>query len=152
MSDVCVAQFLRAHEKAILPTRAHGAWDSGYDLSSVADSFYLAPGERKLVSTGWKISLPLGWEAQIRPRSGNAYHKGITVINTPGTIDASYMGELGVILINLSNFPVLIEQGMKIAQMVLTEIPASLVVEVDEFTPKDTTRGEKGYGSTGEKA
>jgi len=104
-------------------------------------------GESALIKTGIKIELPANSEAQVRPRSGLALKEGITVLNTPGTIDEGYRGEVGVILINHSKKDFLITAGMKIAQMVISPVYQAEVIEVDELS--DTHRGEGGFGSTG---
>ncbi len=109
----------------------------------------LKPGERRLIPTGLHIALPEGYEAQIRPRSGLALKHGITVLNTPGTIDADYRGEIGVILINLSDKEFLIEDGERICQMVVA--PYSQVLWESAETLESTERGEGGFGHTGKK-
>lgn len=126
---------------------AHAA---GMDLKANLDSpIVLKPLERRLIGTGLFISLPVGYEAQVRPRSGLAFKKGITVLNSPGTIDADYRGEIGVILINLSNEDFIIEDGERIAQLVIAEHQQAAWVEVKELGI--TERGEGGFGSTGTK-
>lgn len=123
---------------------------AGFDLmAAVADntSITLNPGERALVPTGLTMEIPLGFEGQIRPRSGLALRHGITVLNTPGTIDSDYRGEIGVILVNLGAEPFQITRGMRIAQMVVA--PAIQVRLVETDTLADTERGEGGFGSTG---
>ena len=118
-------------------------------LSAGMDPITLKPLERKLVPTGLHIALPAGYEAQVRPRSGLALKKGITVLNTPGTIDADYRGEIGVVLINLSQDDFIVEDGERIAQMVIArheQADFELVEVLDE-----TERGEGGYGHTGTK-
>ena len=135
----------KINDKAIIPSYAN-AGDAGLDLYSV-EKLDLAPGERGLIHTGIKIELPKNTEAQIRPRSGLALKHGISLVNAPGTIDEGYRGEIGVIVINhgLENFTV--EEGMKIAQMVVKPVWR---VEVEEVTSlSDSERGEKGYGSSG---
>lgn len=121
---------------------------AGMDLAAaLPDALELGPGDRALVPTGLSIALPAGYEAQIRPRSGLALKQGITVLNTPGTIDADYRGEIGVILINLGQEPVEIKRGMRIAQMVIAKhehIEWKMVESLDE-----TDRGADGFGSTG---
>lgn len=107
----------------------------------------LQPLERKLFSTGLFIELPDGYEAQIRPRSGMALKRGLTVLNTPGTIDADYRGEIGVILINLSDRPQTVEPGERIAQMVIAPCMQVCLVQVDEIS--QTVRGEGGFGHSG---
>lgn len=107
----------------------------------------LKPLERAIVPTGLFIELPVGYEAQIRPRSGLAAKKGITVLNAPGTIDADYRGEIGVILINLSSQEVTLENGERIAQMVIAKHERAVLVEVESLSTTD--RGTGGFGSTG---
>ena len=107
----------------------------------------IAPGEYKLIPTGIYIKIPRGYEAQVRPRSGLALKKGITVLNSPGTIDSDYRGEIGVILINLSHEKFIIKSGERIAQMVISK-HEQVKWEVAESLPK-SNRGEKGFGSTG---
>ena len=130
---------------AILPSYAHPG-DAGLDLHAVVP-VSLEPGERKLVGTGISIELPPNTEAQVRPRSGLALKQGITVLNTPGTIDHGYRGEVGVILINHGTARFDIEPGMKIAQMVIAPF---LTVEVEEAAElSSTARASGGFGSTG---
>lgn len=107
----------------------------------------LQPFERKLFPTGLYLELPDGYEAQIRPRSGLALKRGLTVLNTPGTIDADYRGEIGIILVNLSNEPQTIESGERICQMVIARYEQPEVVEVEELS--DTERGTGGFGHSG---
>lgn len=107
----------------------------------------IAPLQRVLITTGLFIALPLGFEAQVRPRSGLAYKKGITVLNSPGTIDADYRGEIGVLLINLSNKDFVLDDGERIAQLVVAQHAQGQWHEVE--TLELTTRGESGFGSTG---
>ncbi len=121
---------------------------AGMDLRANLDApVTLQPMQRKLIPTGLRIELPEGYEAQIRPRSGLAIKKGITVLNSPGTIDADYRGEIGVILINLSTEPFVIEDGERICQMVIARHEQASWTEVTELT--DTERGEGGFGHTG---
>jgi len=131
-------------EDAIIPSYAHSD-DAGMDLFSIKD-YILKPGHRCLVKTGLKMEVPNGYEAQIRPKSGLTLRDGITVLNTPGTIDAGYRGEIGVIVINHSSKPYKIEKGQKIAQMVFNKIEKAKFVS--EKLGK-TKRGEGGFGSTG---
>ena len=123
---------------------------AGLDLKAVlAEAVVFGPLERKIVGTGLKIALPEGYEAQVRPRSGLAAKHGITVLNAPGTIDADYRGEIGVILVNLSNKPFTIQPGERIAQLVVarySQVEWSPVESLDS-----TQRGEGGFGSTGKK-
>ena len=123
---------------------------AGLDLKAVLDqTLTLQPLERKIIGTGLKIALPEGYEAQVRPRSGLAAKHGLTVLNAPGTIDADYRGEIGVILVNLSNEAVEINPGERIAQLVVAQYTQ---VDWQSVTSLDTTdRGEGGFGSTGKK-
>ena len=121
---------------------------AGMDLPAAIDSpMTLSPGEHAMLPTGLAIALPGGYEAQIRPRSGLAARNGVTVLNTPGTIDADYRGEVKVILINLGTEPFEIERGMRIAQMVIAPVTQGKLTEVDDLS--DTARGAGGFGSTG---
>lgn len=121
---------------------------SGFDLrAAVTEPVTLYPGERKLIPTGIAIAMPEGLEAQVRPRSGLALKHGITCLNTPGTIDADYRGEIGVILINLGYEPFTIHRGDRIAQLVFQVVPRVELVEVEELPPSE--RGAGGFGSTG---
>lgn len=123
---------------------------AGMDIRcSLSEPVTLQPLERKLFPTGLYIELPAGYEAQIRPRSGLALKKGITVLNTPGTIDADYRGEIGVILINLSQEPVTIEDGERICQMVIAKHEQPELVEVEVLG--ETERGAGGFGHSGVK-
>jgi dUTP pyrophosphatase len=123
---------------------------AGMDIRANIDQpIILKPLERKLVPTGLFIALPAGFEAQVRPRSGLAFKKGITVLNTPGTIDADYRGEVGVILVNISSEDFTIEDGERIAQLVFAKHEQAAWVEVKELSA--TERGAGGFGSTGVK-
>ena len=123
---------------------------AGMDLRAfLTESKILKPLERALIPTGLYIELPVGYEAQVRPRSGLALKKGLSVLNTPGTIDADYRGEIGVILINLSNEEVTIESGERICQMVIAKHETAELIQVDVLN--DTERGAGGFGSTGVK-
>ena len=132
-----------------LPLPAYETEQSaGMDLAAAIDApTILAPGARDMIPTGLAIALPPGYEAQIRPRSGLAAKNGVTVLNTPGTVDADYRGEVKVILINLGNEDFVIERGMRIAQMVIAPVTQGLFTEVDILS--DTARGAGGFGSTG---
>jgi len=122
----------------------------GMDLRANLDApIVLAPLERAIVKTGLFIELPLGFEAQVRPRSGLAAKKGVTVLNSPGTIDADYRGEIGVILVNLSNEAFTVENGERVAQLVIAKHERAEWLEADALT--ETVRGEGGFGSTGVK-
>ena len=123
---------------------------AGMDLRAyLNESITLKPLERTLIPTGLFIELPVGYEAQVRPRSGLALKKGISVLNTPGTIDADYRGEIGVILINLSNEEVTIESGERICQMVIAKHEQAELIQVEVLN--ETDRGAGGFGSTGVK-
>jgi len=123
---------------------------AGLDLrANLSTPKTLKPLERSIVGTGLFIELPIGFEAQVRPRSGLAAKKGITILNAPGTIDADYRGEIGVILVNLSNEDFIIENGERIAQLVIAKHERAEWVEVEELS--DTSRGSGGFGSTGVK-
>jgi dUTP pyrophosphatase len=121
---------------------------AGMDLrAAVTDDVVLAPGERALIPTGLAIALPSGYEAQVRPRSGLALRNGISLVNTPGTIDADYRGEVGVILINHGSEAFTVDRGMRVAQMVIAPVTQAAWLEVDNLS--DTARGAGGFGSTG---
>lgn len=123
---------------------------AGMDLCAAIDTpIILQPFERAMVPTGLTMALPDGFEAQVRPRSGLAAKNGITVLNTPGTVDADYRGEVKVILINLSQEPFTIERGMRIAQMIIAPYTQAIIEQVDALD--ETTRGAGGFGSTGVK-
>ena len=124
---------------------------AGVDLvAAIDDTITLAPGERQIIPTGLAIALPPGCEAQIRPRSGLAAKNGITLVNSPGTIDADYRGEIGAILINHGQESFTVERGMRIAQMVVTPVTGFTWNEQEELSQTD--RGTGGFGSTGVKA
>ena len=132
-----------------LPNYATGL-SAGMDIrANLEESIILKPLERRLVSTGLYIALPEGFEAQVRPRSGLAFKKGITVLNSPGTIDADYRGEIGVILVNLSSEDFVIEDGERIAQLIIAKHETAQWMQVVELSSTD--RGEGGFGSTGVK-
>lgn len=123
---------------------------AGMDLrANITEPIVLHPLERRIIPTGLYIALPPGYEAQVRPRSGLAFKHGITVLNSPGTIDSDYRGELGVLLVNLSNEDFTVEAGERIAQMVIAQHEQGEFVEVEELD--DTERGAGGYGHTGVK-
>ncbi len=117
--------------------------------ANIQEPITLQPLERALVKTGLFIELPIGFEAQVRPRSGLAFKKGITVLNSPGTVDADYRGEIGVILVNLSNEAFVIENGERIAQLIIAKHERAEWLEVQDLS--ETSRGEGGFGSTGVK-
>jgi dUTP pyrophosphatase len=140
-------QRLPGNEDIPLPEQM-SAGASGFDLrAAVHDSTVILPGKWKLIPTGLAIAMPVGLEAQVRPRSGLALKQGITVLNTPGTIDADYRGEIGVILLNLGDQPVTINRGDRVAQLVFQQVPQvrfEMTEQLDE-----TVRGSGGFGHTG---
>ena len=138
-------RFKKVHPDAVLPSYAHPS-DAGMDLRSV-DDLTLAPGQRALVHTGLVMLLPPLYEAQVRPRSGLSLKNGVTVLNTPGTIDSGYRGEVGVILINLGQAAFDVRKGDKIAQMVIAPVTQPNIEETDVVD--ETDRGSGGFGSTG---
>lgn len=135
----------RIDPAAQLPAYAHPG-DAGMDVRSI-EAVTLPPGGRALVRTGLVFQLPPDAEAQVRPRSGLALRHGVTVLNAPGTIDAGYRGEVGVVLVNLGEEPFTVEKGMKVAQVVVAPVVRAVVVEVAETDA--TERGADGFGSTG---
>lgn len=148
MSNIQISIKIMDHAVGLqLPSYATQG-SAGMDLTAaIEEAFDLEPGQRTLVSTGLSMAMPLGYEAQIRPRSGLALKHGITVLNTPGTIDSDYRGEIKVLLANLGTEAVTIERGMRIAQMVIAKhehVTWNAVENLD-----DTDRGEGGFGSTG---
>ena len=142
MTEILVKKL---NPKAILPTYAHTG-DSGWDLYS-CENVILPPNGRVLVSTGLAMAIPQGYEGCIRPRSGNALKFGYTVLNTPGTIDSNYRGEIKVILFNTTDNVILIKEQDRIAQMVIQKLPIIFLKEVNELD--STNRGSDGFGSTG---
>ncbi|MEK3882191.1 dUTP diphosphatase [Paenibacillus sp. PL2-23] len=140
---------LEGNDDIAIP-RKMSEWAAGFDLqAAVEEPMTLAPGERVLVPTGFAMAMPKELEAQIRPRSGLAYKHGITCLNSPGTIDADYRGEVKVLLANLGSEPFVITRGERIAQMVFQEVPSVVIEEADELP--DTVRGAGGFGHTGVK-
>ena len=138
-------KIIKLNESAIIPRYAHSG-DAGLDLFAIEEQL-IPPTETQLVKTGIAISLPLGTEAQIRPRSGLALKYSVTVLNSPGTIDAGYRGEIGIILINHGKKAFQIVPRMKIAQMVIASIIPAKVIVVDRLN--HSFREKKGFGSTG---
>ena len=138
-------RFRKVHPDAVLPSYAHPS-DAGMDVRSVED-LVIVPGKRALVHTGLVMLLPLMYEAQVRPRSGLALKSGITVLNTPGTIDSGYRGEVGVILANFGEADFQVKKGDKIAQIVIAPVTQPEIVETAEVD--ETDRGSGGFGSTG---
>jgi len=128
-----------------MPSYAHEG-DAGMDLYA-AEETTLKPGERKLISTGIKVAIPLGYEGQVRPKSGLALKHGISLANTPGTIDAGYRGEVGAILINHSQESYVVQKNMKIAQLIINKVEQAEIEEVPVLD--ETARNEGGFGSTG---
>jgi dUTP pyrophosphatase len=123
-------------------------YSSGMDLcAAVEGEISLEPGERKLIPTGIALSIPEGYEGQVRPRSGLALRAGVTLVNTPGTIDADYRGEIGVLLINLGRQPFKVKRGDRVAQLVIAPVFQATVELVDELD--DTPRSAGGFGHTG---
>ncbi len=140
-----IIKIKRIHPDAKLPKYEH-AGDSGADLYSVIE-YTLKPLERFAVPTGLTVEIPLGHEIQVRPKSGLALSHGITLLNTPGTVDAGYRGEIKVILINLGQENYLVKKGQKIAQLVVTPVLHAEFQETDSLS--DSSRGDGGFGSTG---
>ena len=136
----------KIHSDAVIPSYVHEG-DAGFDLVSVED-YVLRPGERRAIGTGLQVEIPEGHEMQIRPRSGLAFKQGVTVLNSPGTIDVGYRGEIKVILVNHGDGNYEVKKGERIAQGVINELPKVTIVEVSELS--ETARGEGGFGSTGE--
>ena len=135
----------RLRDDAVVPARAY-AGDAGLDLSA-CERVELAPGERALVGTGLAVAIPEGYAGLVQPRSGLAARHGITIVNTPGLVDAGYRGELQVILLNTDERePFVVEPGMRIAQLVVVPIPEIELVEVDELPASE--RGVRGFGSS----
>ncbi len=147
--DRIIIKVKRLDNNLNLPLPAyHSDGSSGLDLcAAVEKELILKPGEIQLIPTGLSISLPRGYEAQIRPRSGLALRHGLGLVNSPGTIDADYRGEIGLIVINWGKEPFTIRRGDRIAQMVIGKVYRAQVEEVDEIDP--TARGEGGFGHSG---
>jgi len=149
--DVVVPQYAKEGD-AGMDIRAYITEDSCKDKTCFYPTggyILIASGGRQIIPTGIKVAIPQGYEIQVRPRSGMAFKEGITVLNTPGTIDAGYRGEIGVILYNTNSEAVKIEHGERIAQLVLNKVPQIKWEEVEELS--ETSRGDGGFGSTGEK-
>ncbi len=140
-----ILRFKKVHPEAVLPAYAHAS-DAGMDVRSVED-VVIPAGGRALVHTGLVMLLPPGYEAQVRPRSGLALKHGITVLNTPGTIDSGYRGEVGVILANFGGEGFSVAKGDKIAQIVVAPVTQAAIEEAYEID--ETDRGAGGFGSTG---
>lgn len=148
MIDAIFGVYL-AHPDAKMPVK-NTKNDAGFDLCSVEDANLMA-GHRKLVSTGVHLRMEAGWECQVRPRSGNAAKLGISIVNTPGTVDADYTGEIKVILLNTSDELVQLPKGSKIAQLVFKRVPYVVLAEIKEM-PTNEIRGANGMGSSDKKA
>lgn len=145
-SPVVQVLLLPHHEGLELPVRAT-AGAAGYDVASAEPEFTIQPMERRLVRTGLALAIPAGYEAQVRPRSGLALKHGLTLPNTPATIDSDYRGELLVAVINLGTEPVTVGRGTRIAQLVFQRVEDVRLEAVDELPPSE--RGGGGFGSTG---
>lgn len=144
--NIAIKQLEHAHDLKLPAYET--AQSAGMDLAAAIDeAIILAPGTRALIPTGIAIALPAGYEAQIRPRSGLAYKNGVTVLNSPGTIDADYRGEIKALLINHGSEPFTIERGMRIAQMVIARHETAIWSVVDNL--ETSARGAGGFGSTG---
>jgi dUTP pyrophosphatase len=148
MQGVRVALVRLAHGEGLPLPEYMSEHAAGADLcAAVREQLTLLPGARALVPTGFSIALPPGYEAQIRPRSGLAIRSGVTCLNSPGTIDADYRGELSIVLANFGNDPVVIRRGDRIAQIIFAPVSRARFYQVDELPP--TERGDGGFGSTG---
>jgi dUTP pyrophosphatase len=140
-----IVKVKRLSPEAKMPKLEHEG-DAGFDLYSVEDAV-LKPMQRKLIGTGISIEIEKGYEAQVRPKSGLAIENGITMLNTPGTIDSGYRGEIKVIVINLGEKEYRVEKGKKIAQIVFAKVETPKILEVNELEP--SSRSNRGFGSTG---
>lgn len=142
-------RFLRWEGNTDLPLpRYASAGAAGFDFcAAVTETVTLQPGERRLIPTGWAAAVPEGYELQVRPRSGLAVKNGVSIVNTPGTVDSDYRGQIQVCLINLGAEPFVIARGDRIAQGVVAAAPQWALVEVDSL--EETERGAGGFGSTG---
>lgn len=147
--DTVILKVKRLDNNSDLPLPSYQSnGSSGLDLqAAVVKNLTLQPGDIRLIPTGLSISIPKGYEAQIRPRSGLALRDGLGFVNSPGTIDADYRGEIGVIAINWGKKPLTIRRGDRIAQMVINKVSKAILEEVDELDP--TKRGEGGFGHSG---
>lgn len=144
--DKIVVKVVNSSNNALPMYETNGS--AGCDLRAfIPEPVVIRPGKRKLIPTGLKIALPEGYEAQVRPRSGLALNSGLTCLNTPGTIDSDYRGDVGVILINLGEFPVIINNNDRIAQLVINKVEQAMFKVVT--TLDETKRGEGGFGHTG---
>jgi dUTP pyrophosphatase len=135
----------KLHEKAVIPTFAHSG-DAGFDIYTI-EEYTLLPGDRALIRTGLAVELPRGYELQVRPRSGLALKKGVTVLNSPGTIDSGYRGEIGIIIINHGEEIYTVSKGQRIAQGVIARYEVPDFILVDSLS--ESERGSGSYGSSG---
>lgn len=148
MTNITINVKQLPHAEGLALPAYQSAGAAGMDvMAALAEPVYLAPGARIAIPTGLSISIPAGYEAQIRPRSGLAFRHGLTVVNAPGTIDSDYRGEIKILLINLGAETIEISHGMRIAQMVIAPVVQASLQEVDSLS--DTDRGAGGFGSTG---
>jgi dUTP pyrophosphatase len=144
--DVRIRRLPHAADLSLPSYATEGA--AGADLCAAVDGeVVIAPGERTAVATGLVLEIPLGYEGQVRPRSGLAIRRGVTVVNAPGTIDSDYRGEVMVLLVNLGAEPVVIGRGDRIAQLVIAPVSRARFTAADDLSPSD--RGDGGFGSTG---
>ena len=150
MNGVEIALQRLPHSDGLPPPHYQSALAAGLDLIAAVDAnkpIVIAPGDRALIPTGIAIALPPGYEGQVRPRSGLALRHGVTVLNTPGTIDADYRGEIQIILVNLGRDSFTVERGSRVAQLVIAATMQATICEVASLD--ETTRGVRGFGSTG---
>jgi dUTP pyrophosphatase len=145
--DGIIVKVKKLNEDFVMPLKAT-EFSSGFDLyANIKEKIMIKPLERKLINSGMIMEIPNGYEGQIRPRSSLALKNGVTVLNSPGTIDCDYRGEVKILLINLSPDEFVIQSGDRIAQIVFTKVSDVKILEMDSF--QDTVRGDGGFGSTG---
>jgi dUTP pyrophosphatase len=145
--DGIIVKVKKLNEDVVMPLKAT-EFSSGFDLyANIKEKIIIKPLERKLINSGMIMEIPNGYEGQIRPRSSLALKNGVTVLNSPGTIDCDYRGEVKILLINLSPDEFVIQSGDRIAQIVFTKVSDVKILEMDSF--QDTVRGDGGFGSTG---
>jgi dUTP pyrophosphatase len=145
--DGIIVKIKKLNEDFVMPLKAT-EFSSGFDLyANIKEKIMIKPLERKLINSGMIMEIPNGYEGQIRPRSSLALKNGVTVLNSPGTIDCDYRGEVKILLINLSPDEFVIQSGDRIAQIVFTKVSDVKILEMDSF--QDTVRGDGGFGSTG---
>lgn len=145
MENYLKIEFVKLHKDAVVPAYEKDG-DAACSLRVIED-YYIKPGQRILASTGLAVAIPFGFEGQVRPRSGNAFKKGLTVLNTPGTIDAGYRGEVKVILINLGDAPIAVQKGDAVAQLKFSPVYTGRFIEVSQLDVTDRNTG--GIGHTG---